>query len=154
MTDAEHEQLEMRLQAMADEWIQCIGLQWWHILFYYHRDSGAFGESGEHLLPGSKAHTSASWAYLDAAIHFNLSGLVGYTDTQLEEVVVHELMHIMVHEMRSVANCECEQFDIRHEERVCTTLQRAFAWTKEHFLHAAPEDETPPPSEGTVPDAG
>ena len=123
-------------------------------MFYYHRDSGAYIESGEDLTAGSKAHTSASWAYLDAAIHFNLSGLMAYTDAELEVVIIHEYMHILVHEMRSVANCECEQFDIRHEERVCTMLQRAFAWTKEHFLHAAHEDETPPPSEGTVLDAG
>ena len=150
MTDATSEQLQARIETIAHEWKECLGLSWWNISFHYYRDSGVYAESGENLSLESKAHTSASWAYLDAAIHFNLSGLFDYNDTQLEEVVVHEFMHILVHEMRSVANCECEQFDIRHEERVCTTLQRAFAWTKEHFLHVAAQNEVLAPSEETV----
>ena len=154
MTDAEFEQLKGRIDTIIDEWRECLGLNSWHILFYYHRDSGAYIESGEGLTAGSKAHTSALWAYLDATIHFNLSGLIAYTDAELEVVVVHEYMHIFVHEMRSVTNCECEQFDIRHEERVCTTLQRAFVWTKEHFLCVTHENEVPTPEEGIVPDAG
>ena len=145
MTDAEQKQLENRIQAIADEWILCLGLQWWHISFYYHGDSGAYRDSSAGVPAESKAYTSASWPYLDAAIHYNLSGLSDYDDVHLEEVVVHELMHVMVHEMRSVANCECEQFDIRHEERVCTMLERAFVWTNEHFRDS--QSQTPSPVE-------
>ena len=140
MTDAELEQLKARIQAIADEWMQCLGLQWWHITFYYHGGSGEYRNSSVDIPAESKAYTSASWAYLDAAIHYNLSGLSGYDDAHLEEVVLHELKHAMVHEMRAGTRCDCE-YDIRHEERVCTMLQLAFAWTKEHFrdsLYHAP----------------
>ena len=143
MTDAEQEQLEARIQAIADEWILCLGLQWWHISFYYHGDSGAYRDSSVDIPAESKAYTSASWAYLDAAIHYNLSGLSGYDDAHLEEVVLHELMHVMVHEMRAVAACDCDTLDMRHEERVCTILQRAFVWTKGHFRDAAKSDTSP-----------
>ena len=151
MTDAEFEQLEARIQAIADEWIECLGLRWWHISFFYHRDSGEYRASSPEDMPlSSKGYTAASWAYCDAAVHLNMPGLAEYDATHLEEVVVHELMHIMVHEMRSVTNCACDQFDIRHEERVCTTLQRAFMRTKEHFMPI----EAAEASEETVPDAG
>ena len=153
MTDATSEQLQARIETIAHEWKECLGLSWWNVSFHYYRDSGVYAESGENLSPGSKAYTSASWAYLDAAIHFNLSGLFDYNDTQLEEVVVHELTHILVHEMRSGTRCDCP-YDIRHEERVCTTLQRAFVWTKEYFLRIAHENVAPPPGEETALDAG
>lgn len=143
MTDAEHAQLKSRIQAIADEWVECLGLRWWHISFYYHGDSGDYRDSSADIPPESKAYTSASWAYLDAAIHFNMSGLATYNETQLEEVVVHELMHAMVHEMRAVSACNCDTLDIRHEERVCTMLGRAFVWTKEHFRDAAQLDVSP-----------
>ena len=155
MTDAEFAQLKSRIDTIVDEWQECLGLKWWHISFHYHRDSAAFHEScPEDISLNSQAYTSVSWAYLDAAIHFNLPLCIDSSDVELEEMVVHEFMHVLVHEMRSVKNCECEQFDIRHEERVCTMLQRAFAWTKEHFLHAAHKDEELVPSEETTQDAG
>ena len=155
MTDAEFEQLKLRIGTIADEWLKCLGLQWWKLSFYYYRDSASYHEScPEDISLKSQAYTSVSWAYLDAAIHFNLPLCIDSSDVELEEIVVHEYMHILVHEMRSVANCECEQFDIRHEERVCTTLQRAFAWTKEHFSHLAHANEAPTLSEEIGSDAG
>ena len=155
MTDAEFGQLKDRIDTIADEWLKCLGLQWWKLSFHYHRDSVSYHEScPEDISLKSQAYTSVSWAYLDATIHFNLPLCIDSSDVGLEEMVIHECMHILVHEMRSVTNCECEQFDIRHEERVCTTLQRAFAWTKEHFLHMAHTNETPTLPEEIDPDAG
>ena len=154
MTDAEHEQLQSRIQTIADAWQKPLGLRWWHISFYYHRDSAAFHEScPDDISLESMAYTSASWAYLDAAVHFNLPLLTHSDDTELEEMVVHEYMHIIVHEMRAGTRCDCE-YDIRHEERVCTMLARAFVWTKEHFSHTADPEKTCTPQKGTVPDAG
>lgn len=155
MTDAEYEQTKNRIQAIADEWVRCLGLGWWHIYFVYHRDSSEYLESSsEPDMPlGSKGYTSASWAYCDATVHFNMPFLTEDDSSKLEEVVVHELTHILVHEMRSGTRCDCP-YDIRHEERVCTTLQRAFASTKDHFLHTVHKDETLMPSEETTTDAG
>ena len=155
MTDAEFEQLKSRINTIVEEWQECLGLKWWKISFHYHRDSASYHEScPEDISLKSQAYTSVSWAYLDAALHFNLPLCIDSSDVELEEIVVHEFIHILVHEMRSVTNCACEQFDIRHEERVCTTLQRAFAWTKEHFLHAAIKNEILAPSEEIITDAG
>ena len=140
MTDAEYEQTKDRLQAIADEWVECLGLRWWHISFFYHRDAGEYRESSPDIPLTSKGYTSASWAYCDAAVHFNMAVLTTDDISELEKVVVHELMHIIVHEMRSGTRCDCP-YDMCHEERVCTMLQLAFAWTKEHFrdsLYHAP----------------
>ena len=154
MTDAEFEQFKARMQTIVDVWRECLGLGWWHVTLHSHRDSAAFHEASPEEMPlKSQAYTSVSWAYLHAEVHFNLPLLLQADDSALEEVVVHEFMHILVHEMRSGTRCDCP-YDIRHEERVCTTLQRAFAWTKEHFLRAAHENEAPTPAEETVPDAG
>lgn len=161
MTDAEYEQTKARLQAIADEWAECLGLaSCWHITWHYHRDSGEYAavESGrENNRPQgvpSVAYTAASWHYLLAAIHFNVSELVEYDNKHLEMVVLHELAHVFVHEMRYVTDCDCEKFNIRHEERVCTTLQWAFVWTKEHFRTAASEVTPSIETEDASPNAG
>ena len=49
------------------------------------------------------------------------------TDAELEKVFVHECMHLLLHETRAGTVCDCP-WDIRHEERVATTLQKAFQW--------------------------
>jgi hypothetical protein len=66
------------------------------------------------------AETSADWKYLRFTITVFVKALVDYDEDYLEEVVVHELMHVFLNEVREAG--------IDHEERVATSLQKAFSW--------------------------
>lgn len=62
------------------------------------------------------------WQYEESAVTFNLKQLRKLNDKEIEEVVVHELMHIFLNEMREKG--------IKHEEHTATRLQHAFIWVK------------------------
>lgn len=156
MTDTEYATTTARIGALADLWLPCLGLKdAWHIAFRYFRDSGeyAMDKHGESYDRESVAYASVSWAYLDALITFNVPRFVVMTPARQEEAFVHELCHVLIHEMRAGTRCDCE-YDIRHEERVCTMLARAFVWTKEHFSRTADPEKTCTPQKGAAQDAG
>jgi len=62
------------------------------------------------------------WEYLEHTITFNITHLQSQSDESIEATVVHELMHIFLNEMREEG--------IEHEERVASTLQKAFVWVR------------------------
>jgi len=62
----------------------------------------------------------AHWQYLEHVITFNLTKMVALSEDEIEATVVHELMHIFLNEMQS------DSVDVNHEERVASTLQKAF----------------------------
>lgn len=63
----------------------------------------------------------AHWPYRKATINFWFNATTDLDDEDLEEVVVHELCHILVNQMREKG--------IVHEEAVVTALSKAFIWT-------------------------
>lgn len=139
MTDAEYNMIMARIDALFEEWIAPFGLRaQWTIKRRYWRNVDAYlahdtdGADPLHRGAVSTAHTHADWAYLTATICFNCHACIDHLDT-LETMFVHECAHILVHEMRAGTRCDCE-YDMRHEERVCTILAQAFLWTKAHFL--------------------
>lgn len=66
------------------------------------------------------AECSADWRYLRATVRFNIPACSELNDEKLEGIVVHELLHCVVNEMR--------EKEIKHEERVVSSLQRAMCW--------------------------
>lgn len=67
---------------------------------------------------------ASHWQYLDHMITFNLTKCNPLTENQIEQTVVHELMHIFLNELQS------DDVDINHEERVASSLQKAFMWVR------------------------
>ena len=140
MTDAEYAVTKTRLDTLAALWIPCLGLgSPWDITLHYYRDSGEYGEKNKELATvvpqgyQSFAHTSVSWAYMSAEIYINLGYFVGLEEEEQEKIFVHEACHILVHEMRAATRCNCEEYDMRHEERVCTMLAAAFLRSKTYW---------------------
>ena len=118
MKDEEYEAQKSRILALIDKWVTPLGLRWWRLNFDYNRDgSGMEKDSPIERLAG---RTFVNWRYLEATLEFNMSELAALDDERLEYVFVHELMHVLLHEMRS------DEEGIDHEERVATTLARAF----------------------------
>jgi predicted SprT family Zn-dependent metalloprotease len=59
---------------------------------------------------------------MDSSITFYPKTMVDLSDQEIEKLVVHELMHTFLSEMREEGK--------DHEERVASMLQRAFTWVK------------------------
>lgn len=73
--------------------------------------------------PDVAAVCHTDWRYQKTTIEFALHILREMNKKKIEEVVVHELMHIFLNEMREKGT--------HHEEHVATCLTNAFMWVKE-----------------------
>lgn len=112
-----------KIREYMEKWTEPLGLLWWKISVHFvteppdvvahFRDD----ESGVAV-----AKTYSSWEYLEADIYFNVAALSKHDDGDIEKAVLHELCHILV--------CETRENEIHHEERVVSSLQRAFIWTR------------------------
>lgn len=116
MTDREFRLHRRRVLALANRWIRPLGLGWWRFDFEWHRS----GFDGHTLM-----RCASSWRYMEAHIDVDLAQVAQLADDdRLEEVVVHELLHPILSEMGSGDEATM------HEERVASTLQRAFIATR------------------------
>jgi hypothetical protein len=103
---------------LIKKWIPRLGLELWTITCDYC-DSHKFIEIEDSKTAVAFCHVR--WPYLTATIRFNKDHLQDENPNNLELIVVHELMHIIVNEMR-----DDNQNSIDHEERVSTVLAKAF----------------------------
>ena len=124
MNDAEFKAQKKRLQALRNRWHNCLGLRWWTVTHNYERDTLVV--NGE-MSATTAASCTADWRYLQATVSWNLALVADQTDAGLERIFVHEMMHILLDEMRHFH----EEGGMNHEERVATTLAQAFLWTRE-----------------------
>lgn len=94
-------------------WRANTGLSFWNInvQFADYLDGGCTAGS-----------CAANWKYLNATLTFSDDAIKNMDRNELEELVVHEMMHMLLNEMR--------EGKIKHEERVATQLQKAFMWVK------------------------
>lgn len=134
MNDKERASQRKRLRTVRDRWHHYLGLQPWEITYVY--TDGDFEVDGTPA-PGTLATTQVQGKYLRATIDWNLRGVEKTSDSDLEFALVHELMHVMVNDLRRYRSGETERdalldgverFD---EERTCTALARAFINTRD-----------------------
>lgn len=98
-------------------WVYWLGLTHWNIALKFCKSST---EDGGVKLAG--AHVDTLWEYQRATIEFYINDLTHLVEREIESLIVHELIHIMVNEMY--------ESGVKHEERVVTTLENAFLWVK------------------------
>ncbi len=120
--DSKLDEVKALIEKYLEKWIQPLGLKWWKIDMIYYDDPGEIvreftSQEGNFLV---LAKCFSKWQYMNATIYINLPGWVELDEQEVEEYLLHELCHILVNEMR--------EDDILHEERVVSTLQRAFMW--------------------------
>ena len=111
---------------LVQKWTRQTYLAWWNITITYQSNkeyAKAEGYKKKHArCSAATCHTN--WQYLDATINVNLSVIKTMTAEQIEYVVVHELMHIFLNEMRATG--------VEHEERTATILARSFMLCAQH----------------------
>lgn len=106
---------ERRLRVLFKVWTQRLGLERWNIdveLAPQH-EVGQIANGGADAAADCLAH----WEYERATIRFTEP--LPESDQQLESHVVHELMHVMLNEIR-------RQHKMENEERTAMMLTRAF----------------------------
>jgi hypothetical protein len=132
MTDAEFEAQKARIERLFDRWIPLLGLSDWHIDRDYRRQDAddLFDRASGEI---EDARCAVAWQYMGAVITIWLQHWTEYDDGPAEVRIVHELMHIMVNEMRPPKGKGCTA----QEEHVCTTLAKAFIRT----YHAEPAED-------------
>ena len=102
------------------KWTERLGLRWWMVDVHWHKgkDAKKYFSAGEDETV--LARVFADWRYAEANIHINLPAWKGMSNEDVERAIVHELMHILVNEMR--------EGELHHEERVVTCLTKAVLW--------------------------
>lgn len=131
----EHEAYEAekaRIERFYQKWREPLGLDGWDVARTYH--DGPYVQEGG--VESGTASTHVMWEYRYAALSFNIQKTRELPDERLEDVVLHECMHILLHELRplreqgadaTIANA----YDRMHEERVATSLAWAFMRARE-----------------------
>lgn len=121
MKKKEYKRAKKRFEKIAWAWAYRMGLRWWDLHFSFHRKTPKkFKRKDGHQ---TGVRVLARWQYLEAYFEVNTPAVAKLSDAELEVVIVHELCHVLVNEMREKG--------VKHEERVCSRLSQAFLWTKE-----------------------
>lgn len=118
-----------RTTRLVKQWRDTLGLSHWKVNHTYH--DGPFLVDGA-LDSEAVGSCLARWQYQTASLNFNVRETAKMSDDDLEEVVIHELMHAMVNEMRPQNLPACwvrDAGDAAHEEHVVTTLTNAILYT-------------------------
>lgn len=105
------------------KWKEHLFLNPWRFNPTYVRESGKdVAGRGSSI----EAQCNARWEYLEADVKFFMHQIHGMSDRQLEELVIHELCHCIVAEMREKQVC--------HEERVVSHLVNVLWGLREYSL--------------------
>lgn len=120
MTDREFKTQRARVSKAWEKWFTPIGMGWWQV----DRQSAREREEDE---PATAAMTTTNWQYRTASVTFYLPACADLNDDQLEEVVVHEMVHILCGPIQDMSD------DSRREitEHTVTTIARAIIWARE-----------------------
>ncbi len=114
-------QCSKNLDRFVIRWVDIMGLSGWRINIRYIKAPEMTKLTGGTLY---EAFCTPQWEYKTADLYFNLDEVVGMQVDEGESLVVHELAHCLVSEMRSWEK------DSDHEERVVTDIERALMRAK------------------------
>ena len=113
---------EKIISKLIDKWTYRLGLRWWKVRVDYYDTPNdivrVFGNGDNTVV----ARSICDWRYATCTLQINLPELLKMKKDDAEFVIVHELCHALVNEMREEG--------IDHEERVVTGLTKAFLWTE------------------------
>ncbi len=122
MKDEAYEAEKARIEGFYARWRSVLGLDGWDVARSYF--DGEYVKGHGETSDAAAGSASVRWEYRHATLSFNVQNTRDLDDAEMEAIVVHECMHILLHEMR-----DDTATDIKHEERVATSLAWAFMRT-------------------------
>jgi hypothetical protein len=117
VTDKEYRVEKKRVQKYINKWFQAMGLGWFRVDMVWERERDL-------EVPDTAAKTLTKWQYRTANITWFLPATKDCNDEFLENVVVHEFVHILVAPM---ANDD----EPNEHEYATESLARAMQWVRE-----------------------
>lgn len=117
MTDKQYTAQKKRVMKFWDKYFDSIGMGWWAVEVNWSRER-------EENSPDTVGLTTASWEYRTGNVTFFLPKCAEINDDQLEEAVVHEMVHIIaegIHDLRDDQAREITEYSV-------TSLARAIVW--------------------------
>lgn len=118
-----------RIFPMVRRWRDSMGLGNWRVDVTYH--DGTYELDGGMSGADTVGSCKARWQYQTAHLQFNAQLTKDYDADRLEEIVVHELGHALVNEMRAAnlpVGWSRDENDAAHEERVVTLITNAILY--------------------------
>ena len=120
MNDKQYEKERRRVRKLWDKWFRPIGLGWWQVDLNWARER----DEDE---PATAGMTTTNWQYRTASVTFFLPATLELDDEKLEEVVVHELTHILCGPIQDMSSDERREIT----EHTVTTIARSLIWARE-----------------------
>ena len=122
MNDLEYEETKARVMEVFERWRYALGLNMWLLHMEWSRTEKRSGAAG-----WVAGEATADWRYQEATIEWYLPVVMDMDAERLEYVVLHELGHVLLHEMRESGG----EGGIDHEERVVTQVAKALQWARD-----------------------
>jgi len=119
MTDKEFNATKKRIKKYFEKWRYQLGINWWKVTLNYSR----VPLEDVNGIKGPLATNETSWQYGSVSLAFDCVALFPCSNEDVEDTVVHELLHAIVNEMRDFDRGRPDS--IKHEERVVTNLTDA-----------------------------
>lgn len=114
MKDREYNKQKDRVRKRIDDWLYLTGIsQIWKVTVCYER----LNDTDNRPNWMSTFRCDADWRYNQAAITAYLPTIENLDDEDLDNAIAHELMHILLQEMRTASKSHND-----HEERVATSI--------------------------------
>ncbi len=133
MKDAEYNLVKDYCLPLAKKWITLMGCSWDRVDL--HWADHYFNEEKDGHPAECMAFCDADWRYLHATITFSCAKIFEHFTPSgpkepefIEEMIIHEIGHILVSEMREYDRSNHNR-TVGHEERVVTRMARAFLYT-------------------------
>lgn len=124
MTDKEFNRQVKRIRRIFDPILVAFGLAGqWDLCVSYERGEGDQEEDNwSHL-----ASCDSRWEYRQAQIRVYVEGMAKCTDAEIQKHLIHEIVHILVREMREWMHAEeghaqSVKAAVQHEERVVSDI--------------------------------
>jgi hypothetical protein len=121
MTDKEYDKQKARVQKLINRWFETMGLGWFHVDMVWNRER-------DYKVHTTAAKTTTSWQYRNAIIEWFLPSIADSDDDFLENIVIHEFVHILVAPLLMVDNED--DLPLQHEY-VTECVARAIGWARE-----------------------
>lgn len=119
----QHAREAARITRLVTSWRDRLGLSGWRLHLRFHNGPMPRSTGIAPAPRGSRIAGAAEvdWRYLEATLHFSTPVTRDNSADEIDSIVVHELVHVFVNEMRE------EGLD--HEERVVSTLTNAIRFS-------------------------
>lgn len=121
MTDRGAKRQQKRIRCYIDRWKPALFLDAWTLHLEYDRRPAKRDKGGWRTI----CRTFVQWPYLSALLTWNLSAVAETPDDVLEELVVHELCHVLIAQAipHNAIQVEAER---QNEERVVQQMAQAY----------------------------